>query len=151
VDPLFRTAARAFGPRVVGVVLSGALDDGTAGLIAVKRQGGIAVVQQPADAAYASMPQSALSQVVVDHCLPAVEITTVLVTLAHEAVDEGAARAAPPDLEMEVGAVVLDAAVLESEGRPGRGGGLHLPKWQAGAGLVVYSVQQLNRLLATPG
>jgi two-component system chemotaxis response regulator CheB len=120
VDPLFRTAARAFGPRVVGVVLSGALDDGTAGLVAVKRQGGIAVVQQPADAAYAGMPQSALSQVVVDHCLPAAEIADVLVTLAHEVVDERPARAVAPDLDMEIGAAVLDSAVLESEGRPGR-------------------------------
>lgn len=83
-DVLFRTAASAYGPRVVGVVLSGALDDGSVGLRAVKGGGGVAVVQAPQDALIPSMPQSALEAVEVDYCLPLSEIAPLLVRLAQE-------------------------------------------------------------------
>lgn len=82
IDTLFRTAAESYGPRVTGVVLTGHLDDGTAGLFEVKHRGGIAIVQDPADAAVPAMPQSALRNVKVDHCLPLAGIGPMLVQLA---------------------------------------------------------------------
>jgi two-component system chemotaxis response regulator CheB len=84
VDALFRAAAYTYGPRVVGVILTGALDDGTAGLWAAKDRGGLAVVQDPRDAAHASMPESALRYVAVDHCVPLAKIAPTLSRLASE-------------------------------------------------------------------
>lgn len=87
IDVLFRSAALAYGPRVIGVVLTGMLDDGTAGLMAIKQQGGLAIVQQPSDAAYPAMPQSALRYVKTDYCLPLSEIAAKLVQLAADPVE----------------------------------------------------------------
>ncbi|HEX8272751.1 MAG TPA: chemotaxis protein CheB [Longimicrobiaceae bacterium] len=84
IDPLFRSAAHVFGARVVGVVLTGRLDDGTAGLWAVKRRGGAAVVQDPDDATYPSMPRSAIRYVEVDEVGPAAALGPVLARLAGE-------------------------------------------------------------------
>jgi len=78
IDPLFRTAAYTFGARVIGIVLSGALDDGTAGLAAIKGQGGLAIVQDPDDALVDAMPRSALENVDVDHVLSITELGKVL-------------------------------------------------------------------------
>ena len=84
VDPLFRSAAVAYGARVVGVLLTGMQSDGTVGLLAVKRCGGIAMVQDPTDALYPDMPRHALEDVAVDYCLPVSKMGAVLYRLTQE-------------------------------------------------------------------
>jgi len=78
VDPLFRSAAFAHSERVIGIILSGALDDGTSGLWIVKSRGGIAIVQDPADAAVRSMPESASRAVAVDYSIPMSQMPALL-------------------------------------------------------------------------
>lgn len=78
IDPLFRSAARAYGDRAIGVILSGTLYDGTSGLMAINAHGGVAIVQDPAEAVVAGMPESALRHARADHILPAAGIAAVL-------------------------------------------------------------------------
>jgi two-component system, chemotaxis family, protein-glutamate methylesterase/glutaminase len=85
VDALFRSAAYAYRSRVIGVVLSGALDDGCSGLWWVKRHGGTAMVQSPADALVSSMPENVLQHVAADHVVPAAEMGQLLTRLSAEA------------------------------------------------------------------
>jgi two-component system chemotaxis response regulator CheB len=117
VDPLFRSAAQVYGPRVVGVILTGYLDDGTAGLWTVKQMGGTTVVQDPRDALVPFMPESALAHVEVDYCLPLAEIAPLLVRLAAEATEEKGEFQVPKEVEIEVNIAkeqkALDAGVLE--------------------------------------
>lgn len=100
IDPLFRSAAAAYGPRVIGVVLSGLLNDGASGLEAVKRCGGIAIVQDPTDAIADEMPRSALEAVTADLSVPSDRIGDVLSDLAREAA--GPRVPIPPDIRLEV-------------------------------------------------
>jgi two-component system chemotaxis response regulator CheB len=88
IDPLFRSAAYAYGPHVIGVVLTGTLDDGTAGLWAIKDRGGLAVVQDPKDAQFSSMPESALKGVEVDYCVPSAELPSLLIQLTKKEIQE---------------------------------------------------------------
>jgi two-component system chemotaxis response regulator CheB len=81
IDPLFRSAAVAFGNRAIGIVLSGYLDDGTAGLIAIHRCGGTCIIQDPNDAEYPDMPKNALNQVEADFCLPINEMGGALTSI----------------------------------------------------------------------
>lgn len=117
VDPLFRSAAQTYGGRVVGVVLTGALDDGTAGLWAVKHLGGIAIVQDPADAYASSMPRSAMQHVAVDHCAPLSEIGPLLVRLTQQAADHQEVIEMPEHIPIEVqiakAKTALDVGVME--------------------------------------
>jgi two-component system, chemotaxis family, protein-glutamate methylesterase/glutaminase len=93
VDTLFRSAAIECGSRTIGVVLTGTLDDGTAGLQAIKQCGGVAVVQDPTSAFASSMPANALQYVDVDYCLPLEQIAGKLLALVGESAPR---RRAPP-------------------------------------------------------
>ena len=94
IDPTFRTAAATYGSRVVGVILSGVLDDGTAGLAAVRTHGGRALVQDPADALYPMMPTSAIEAAEPDLVAPVEQLAETMIHLAREPVP---ATMAPTD------------------------------------------------------
>lgn len=106
IDPLFRSAAITFGGRVIGVILSGALNDGTAGLIAIKRCGGLSVAQDPADAGTADMPTSAIRFDHVDHVAKSEDIGPLLARLVRE-------PAGPtPEIPLEI---CLETAIAAQE------------------------------------
>jgi two-component system chemotaxis response regulator CheB len=114
-DALFRSAALAAGQRVVAVVLSGTLDDGTAGLSVVRRRGGVTVAQHPDDALYAGMPRTAIEAGVVDHVLPAAEIAPLLVRLARTPAAEGRLVDEPLDDFEAAIADMRDGAIFPPE------------------------------------
>lgn len=158
VDPLFRTAAAAYGPRVVGVVLSGTLDDGTAGLQSVKSRGGTALVQDPDEAMYAGMPRSAVEHVEVDGVLPLAEIAMMLVRLANTPVEEDQGEGDVSDeLKPEIDAVEMDPRLVHGDDHPGDPSGYTCPEchgalWEIKEGELVryrcrvghaYSVETL--------
>jgi two-component system chemotaxis response regulator CheB len=101
IDPFFRSAAQVYGPNAIGVVLTGNLDDGAAGLWAVKQLGGVTIVQDPFDALYPGMPQSALAYVNADYVLPLSEIPALLVRLTAQPV-RAAEFEVPDPMEVEV-------------------------------------------------
>jgi two-component system chemotaxis response regulator CheB len=110
IDPLFRSAAQAYGPRVVGIVLSGGLDDGTSGLWTIQRLGGLAIVQDPQEAWAPSMPQSAMRNVPAADVLPARDIAALLVRLASgEPAAEGG-HVVPEQVKIEVNIAKEDKA-----------------------------------------
>lgn len=89
IDPMFRSAARAYGPRVMGIVLSGLLDDGASGLMAVKMKGGLAVVQDPAEAPFPDMPRQAGQYARADYTLPVAQIEQLILSSANGRVGGG--------------------------------------------------------------
>jgi two-component system chemotaxis response regulator CheB len=126
IDVLFRTAARAAGGRVIGVVLSGVLDDGTAGLRAIKDRGGLTVVQDPHDALYPGMPLHALEHAVVDHVAEAGAIGQLLGDLCK--VDAPDPIPDPsPLMDMEADLAMMDGDAMNDTHRPGRPSGYSCP------------------------
>jgi two-component system chemotaxis response regulator CheB len=114
IDPLFRSAATIYGPRVVGVLLSGFLNDGAAGLSAVKRCGGLALVQDPQEAIADEMPLAALRAITADLISPSDRIGDVLSDLVREAA--GPRVPIPPEIQLEVDIAAgerVDSAVLQ--------------------------------------
>ncbi|WP_432574983.1 chemotaxis protein CheB [Kineococcus sp. SYSU DK005] len=126
VDVLFRSAARAAGPRVVGVVLSGTLDDGSAGLVAVRSRGGVGVVQDPADALYTGMPVNAIGAADPEHVLPVAAIPALLDRLVREEVP-AARPAADDEMGEEVAVARFDTDVIDSDDHPGEPSGYTCP------------------------
>lgn len=84
IDVLFMAAAEVYRDSLIGVVLTGANADGALGLAQIRRYGGLAVVQEPADAEAPAMPQAALDIAGADHCLPLAQIAPLLNRLCLE-------------------------------------------------------------------
>ena len=119
IDPLFRSAALAYGARTLGVVITGTLDDGTAGAVAIKKTGGLVVVQDPRDASYPGMPQSVIENIRVDFVVPLSEIAATL----EQALAIAPRSAAVHGMElmtMEKKIAEMDDAAMTAEDRPGQ-------------------------------
>lgn len=129
IDPMFRTAARSYGKRVVGIVLSGALDDGTAGLIAIKKQGGIAIVQDPNEALYDGMPRSAIENADIDHVLTISQIAELLNELVQQPLEKGGDEPLSDDMEQETDIAELDLNALRAD-KPGAPSRFSCPECQ---------------------
>lgn len=114
LDPTFRSAAKAYGGRVIGVLLSGYLDDGTAGLIAVKTNRGIAVVQDPEDAETPQMPRNAMHYVDADYIVPSAQIAPLLVELINRPLTETGAKPMAENPDKESLKVEKDIAEIEA-------------------------------------
>ncbi|HEX2527224.1 MAG TPA: chemotaxis protein CheB [Geminicoccus sp.] len=113
IDPLFRSAAASYGPRVVGVILSGFLNDGASGLEAVKRCGGIAIVQDPEEAIAAEMPRNAMTAATVDLSVPSARIGDVLSDLVQQPAGPGVR--VPPEIQLEIDIAAgerIDSSIL---------------------------------------
>jgi two-component system chemotaxis response regulator CheB len=138
IDPLFRSAAQAYGHQVIGVILSGVLDDGTAGLSVIKGHGGVAVVQDPNEALFNGMPNSAIAHVKVDYVLPVQSLAETLVQLVQDDAHTGDSMTSD-NFEQEANIVRQDKSALEHGKRPGEPSMLTCPDcggvlWELGNG-----------------
>jgi two-component system, chemotaxis family, protein-glutamate methylesterase/glutaminase len=156
IDVLFRSAAVSHSTRVIGVLLSGELDDGTSGLQAISACGGMTIVQEPADAEYAAMPEVALANLKIDHQLPAADIGAQIAALATQ--PPRAPMPIPEELRREVAMAEGESDFLTPDFVPDAPTGLSCPEcagplWQrhgteSGFRCLVGHAYQLNTLLA---
>ncbi len=126
IDPLFRSAAVAYQSRVIGLVLSGLLDDGAAGLVAVKACGGLCVVQDPDDAIWPEMPRNALRRDGVDYCEPVSALPQLLNRLVRQ--PAGPAPPVPRNLIVEASIAAQETAMAAEHAQLGRPSGLSCPQ-----------------------
>jgi two-component system chemotaxis response regulator CheB len=126
VDVLFRSAAHVLGPRVVAVVLSGSLDDGAAGMVAVTLRGGVGMVQDPDEALHPSMPSAAMHAAVVDDVLPARKMPHRLNELVREDFD-GDGPGTSDLMEQETAMARFDPETIHANDPPGTSSGLSCP------------------------
>jgi two-component system chemotaxis response regulator CheB len=119
IDPLFRSAARVYASRVIGVLLTGAGDDGVAGLRAIKNRGGIAIVQDPADAAYPALPRNALDFVDADHVPSLDHMAPLLIRIVREPAPPPATPVSPR-LQRETQFAEVDLDTIEDDDKPDR-------------------------------
>jgi two-component system chemotaxis response regulator CheB len=110
VDALFRSAAISFGPHVIGIVLSGLLNDGTSGLWSVKRQGGLAVIQSPNDADFPDMPRNVLNYVEVDYSVPVIEMGDLI-----ESILEKPANVVPAVSDSEMNLLKMEVMIASRD------------------------------------
>lgn len=137
IDVLFRSAAVSFGPRTIGVILTGQLNDGAAGLHAIKRCGGIAVVQDPRDALFPEMPEAALAATETEHSVPLAALGPLLARLA--ALEAGPVVEIPEELRLEARMAAFENLSIAAEERIGVPSGLSCPDcqgplWEIGDG-----------------
>src|SRR5262249_9666528 len=125
IDPLFRSAAVAFSSRVIGVVLSGSLSDGTAGLGAIKRCGGLSVAQEPEGAVVPYMPRSALHHADIDYCRRAAKLAPLLGRLVRE--PAGPPHHVPEDIKLEVAIAAQELADMKVNDMLGKPSGFTCP------------------------
>ena len=133
IDTLFRSAARWAGPRVIGVVLTGARDDGTVGMRAIKQRGGVAIVQDPIEATFPSMPLSVMQDISVDYSVPLREIGPLLTRLVKQPAAEEGGYPLAEDVEIETkiaGQEMNSGELIASVERLGRVSRLTCPECQ---------------------
>ena len=142
VDTLFRSAAMAYGERVIGVILSGMLDDGTAGLAVIKARGGTTIVQDPEEALFTGMPCSAIEKVDVDHILKLSEIAALVNKVVHDPIYDLPEEepVTENELERESEIVAANKASLERGEHPGNPSPLTCPE----CGGVLWELQDNN-------
>jgi two-component system chemotaxis response regulator CheB len=142
IDVLFRSAAEAYGPRVIAVLLSGLLDDGSAGLSAVRSRGGLSIIQDPRDASFADMPLNALAIAGADYSVRSSEIATLLTKALTEEVPEEERKVASSEIAYETAIAESDMGAIQQDEKPGKPSAFSCPD----CGGVLWEVPDDNML-----